>query len=51
MPVSTGILLSAVPEEKERQDPSQNSKVRGMMRSRADEDTEMADSSAETGGE
>ena len=48
-PVSTAILLSAVPEEQESQDPTQSGEVRGTKRSRADEDAEMADGSAETG--
>ena len=49
-PVSTAILLSAVPEEQESQDPSQISDLRGTKRSRADEDAEMADDGlAQTG--
>ena len=49
-PVSTAILLSAVPEEQESQDPSQSGDLRGTKRSRADEDAEMADDGlAQTG--
>ena len=49
-PVSTAILLSAVPEEQESQDPSQSGDVKGTKRSRADEDAEMADDGlAQTG--
>ena len=45
-PVSTTILLSAVPEEQESQDPpSQSGDLKGTKRSRADEDAEMADGS------
>ena len=49
MLLSTSVLLNTVPEEQESQDPSQSGKVRGTKRSRADEDTEIADSLAETG--
>lgn len=47
-PVST-VLLSVVPEEQESQDPSQSGDARGTKRSRAEDDAEMADGTAENG--
>ncbi|KAH9018546.1 hypothetical protein EDB84DRAFT_1403831 [Lactarius hengduanensis] len=43
-------MLSAVPEEQESQSLSQGGDARGTKRSRADDDAEMADASAEAGG-
>ncbi|KAH9160697.1 hypothetical protein EDB89DRAFT_1914535 [Lactarius sanguifluus] len=48
-PVGIG-MLSAVPEEQESQSLGQSGDARGTKRSRADDDAEMADVSAEAGG-
>ncbi|KAI9455675.1 hypothetical protein BJY52DRAFT_1151531 [Lactarius psammicola] len=48
-PVGVG-MLSAVPEEQESQSQSQSGDARGIKRSRADDDADMVDVSAEAGG-
>jgi len=48
-PVGVG-MLNAVPEEQESQGQSQSGDARGTKRSRADDDVEMVDASAEAGG-